>query len=324
MKTMNDVAMKAGVSITTVSHVINKTRHVSKETKETVLQAIKELNYQISKYKTNREVYIGVILADAREDYYIAMINAIESVAADYGIFIVFCDSEMDLEKEEKNIGILLKQEVGGLLLAPVETDHIPQVLQHLSIPLVLIDRQYESHKFLFVGINNFRSSYLGTQYLFEKGCKQIGFIGYSGSVYTIKQRILGYKAALGEFAQSAPSRVLSLSYHKEDSYPLIKQFIMDEALDGLVCATSSICYEVIEVLDYLDAEIQKNLKIISYDDNRWLDYLKYPVSVISQPVAEIGNAAVENLLQMIEQIYTACEIKRELLFDINIIDRIK
>lgn len=323
---MKDVALQAGVSITTVSHVINKTRHVSKETKEAVLQAIKELNYCASRHKANggKLISIGVILADAREDYYTAMIKAIESVAADYGISIIFCDSEMDSEKEEKNIVILLERDVRGLLLAPVEADHIPQILQRLSIPLVLIDRQYESHKFLFVGINNFRSSYLGTQYLFEKGCKYIGFIGYSGSVYTIKQRILGYKAALVELQESAVPQVLSLSYHKEDSYPLIKRFIGDGRFDGLVCATSSICYEVIEVLEHLAEEIQKRLKIISYDDNRWLDYLKYPVSVISQPVAEIGNAALENLLQMIGQTYSSCEVKRELLFDISIIDRIK
>ena len=134
----------------------------------------------------------------------------------------------------------------------------------------------------------------------------------------------MGYKAALVELQESAVPQVLSLSYHKEDSYPLIKRFIGDDRFDGLVCATSSICYEVIEVLEHLATEIQKRLKIISYDDNRWLDYLKYPVSVISQPVAEIGNAALENLLQMIDQTYSSCEVKRELLFDISIIDRIK
>jgi LacI family transcriptional regulator len=325
--TMEAVALKAGVSITTVSHVVNKTRHVNKETKDSVLEAIKQLNYQsskMSKSATGKYIYIGVIIADAREDYYMAMIKAIESVAADYGISIIFCDSEVDPEKEEKNITILLERNVNGLLLAPVEANHIPKLLRKASIPVILIDRQYESHNFLFVGINNFQSSYLGTNYLFAKGCKHIGFIGYSGSVYTINQRILGYKAAIVEKNQPAGSKVLSLNYNKEDSFPLIKQFIIEERLDGLVCATSTICYEVIEVLDTLAVEAQKKLKLISYDDNRWLDYLKYPVSVISQPVAEIGNAAVENLLQMIEQKNSLYDVKRELLFDISIIDRIK
>ncbi|MDR2740895.1 MAG: substrate-binding domain-containing protein [Treponema sp.] len=91
-----------------------------------------------------------------------------------------------------------------------------------------------------------------------------------------------------------------------------------------MVCATSTLCYELIEVLDTLGVEVQKRLKIITFDDNRWFDYLKYPVSVISQPVAEIGNAALENLLQMIEQKNSICNVKRELLFDAGIIDRTK
>ena len=324
--TLETVALNAGVSITTVSHVINKTRHVSKETKDAVLQAIKTLNYYPSKAKKpnsrGQTIDIGVILADAREDFYAGIIKTIESVAADYGASIIFCDSEVNPQKEEQNIAAMLERNVRGLLIAPVDADHVPQLIKTASIPIVLIDRQYESHNMLFVGINNFRSSYMGTKHLLEKGAKKIGFIGYTGPVYTIRQRILGYKAAFTE-AGGKPE-ILCLSYHREDSFPLIKNFIASLGLDGLLCATSSICYEAIEVLDTLDQEIQKKLKIINYDDNRWLDYLKYPVSVISQPIAEICNAAVENLLQQIEQFGFEKAMKRELLFDTSIIDRIK
>ena len=148
--------------------------------------------------------------------------------------------------------------------------------------------------------------------------------MGYSDSVYTIKQRIMGYKACLLDVESRPTPKVLSLSYHKEDSYPLIKRFIEEEHLNGIVCATSTICYEVIDVLTDLPLEIQEEMKIISYDDNRWLDYLKYPVSVISQPTAEIGSAALENLVQLIEQADAGYDVKRELFFEISIIDRLK
>jgi LacI family transcriptional regulator len=324
--TMETVARKAGVSITTVSHVINKTRHVNKETKDAVLQAIKALNYQFLKAEkaNNNGKFrnIGVILADAREDFFMGIIKNIESVAVDYGVSIIFCDSEANPEKEEKNITTMLERDVRGLLIAPVDADHIPNMLKINSIPVVLIDRQFEFHNFLFVGINNFRSSYEGTNYLFGKGAKNIGFIGYSGSVYTIRQRVLGYKAAIMEFGASP--RIIFLSYTKEDSYPLIKNFITEFEIDAILCATSSICYEVIEVLDTLDQEIKKRLKIICYDDNRWLDYLKYPVSVISQPIAEICNAAIDSLLKLVDQPDYEAVRKRELFFDTSIIDRIK
>lgn len=86
-------------------------------------------------------------------------------------------------------------------------------------IPVVLIDRQYEPHSYLFVGINNFNSGYLAARHLQDHGCAAIGFVGYSKTVYTIKQRIMGYSAALLERGITA-SRILTLSYHKEDSFP--------------------------------------------------------------------------------------------------------
>jgi LacI family transcriptional regulator len=326
---MEAVALKAGVSITTVSHVINKTRHVNQSTKDAVLKVIKELNYRSSKMVKNDAgngdgLCIGVILADAREDYYMAMIKAIETVAADYGVSIIFCDSEANHKKEEKNIKVLLERKVNGILLAPADADRMPKTLQSISIPVVLIDRQYESHNFLSVGINNFRSGYLGTKRLLENGCNSIGFIGYSDPVDTIRQRILGYRSAVMECKPAVAPKVLYLKYNGGDSFPLIKQFIENERFDGLVCATSTLCYELIEVFDTMDEASQKRIHIICFDDNRWFDYMKYPISVISQPVAEIGNAALENLLQLIEQTNHHCDIKRELLFDTSIIDRIK
>jgi len=322
--TMKTIAEKSGVSITTVSHVINKTRNVSRETKEAVLKTIDDLNYRGHKSrKVNKIEYIGVLIADIREDYYVSVTKAIETLASDMGISIIFCDSEDDPEKEEKNIKMLLERNVSGLIIAPIETGKMPEILEKIDIPIVLIDRQYENHDFLFVGINNPYSSYLGTKHLHEKGCCRIGFIGYSDSVYTIKQRIMGYKSYLIETDPVALPAVLSLSYHNEDSYPLIKKFINEGKIDGIVCATSAVCYEVINVISDMNREDANKIKLITYDDNKWFDYLKIPISVISQPTAEIGSAAIENLISFIEQESNRENLKRELFYDISIIDRL-
>jgi LacI family transcriptional regulator len=157
---------------------------------------------------------------------------------------------------------------------------------------------------------------------MFEKGCKKVGFIGYSDPVNTIRQRILGYKSAVMEFEEGCSPSVLYLKYNGGDSIPLIEEFLRGEQFDGMVCATSTLCYELIEVLDTLDEDLRKSIKIISFDDNRWFDYLQYPISVISQPVAEIGSAALENILQIIDQPGSFFEVKRKLSFDTVIIDR--
>lgn len=322
--TMKDIAEKAGVSITTVSHVINKTRFVRQDTRKLVLQIIQDLNYRGTKTSRKEKIeYIGVIIADIREDYYISVVKTIETIATDLGIALIFCDSEDDPEKEVKNIKMMLDRNINGLILSPIESKTIPKSLKYAQIPVVLIDRQYESHDFIFVGINNFKSSFLGAQHLLEKNCKKIGFIGYSESVYTIKQRIMGYKSFVHEKMKEGNPCILNLSYHKEDSYPLIKSFLINESIDGVICATSSICYELISVINDLDSNLKKKIKIITYDDNKWFDYLKYPVSVISQPTAEIGGSALEYLISLIEQPETGYHIKRELYFDFTIIDRL-
>lgn len=322
--TMKTIAEKAGVSITTVSHVLNKTRRVNQDTKEAVLKTLEELNYRgYNSKKVNKIEYVGVIIADIREDYYVAVTKAIETVASDMGISIIFCDSEDDAEKEEKNIKMLLDRNISGLILAPIESHKMPKILAETDIPVVLIDRQYENHDFLFIGINNFNSSFLGAQHLFEKGARKIGFIGYTESVSTIKQRIMGYKSYIMEQDEASSPAVLSLSYHKEDSVPLIREFIKNEKLDGIICATSAVCYEVISALSDMDESYQDKLRIITYDDNRWFDFLKIHISVISQPTAEIGSAAIESLINFIEQQSHKDTLKRELFFDVNIIDRL-
>lgn len=110
--------------------------------------------------------------------------KAIETVATDFGISIVFCDSEDDADKEEKNIKMLIDRKVDGLILAPIESRPIPRNLAKSRIPVVLIDRQYEPHSYLFVGINNFNSGYLAARHLQDHGCAAIGFVGYSKTDY--------------------------------------------------------------------------------------------------------------------------------------------
>ena len=128
--TLTDVAQKAGVSITTVSHVINKTRYVAPETRENVLRILDELNYRItySRARTDSPLrVVGVVIADIREDYYMLLMKAMETVASEYGIQILFCDSEDDLEKEKNNIRYLLGLPIGGIIVAPTQFVPFPE-----------------------------------------------------------------------------------------------------------------------------------------------------------------------------------------------------
>lgn len=323
--TLKDVADKSGVSITTVSHVINKTRYVKKDTREYVLKVIEELDYENYRPKSSmRKIqYIAIVIADITEDYSISIIKAIETYANDNGISVLVYDSEDDADKERKNIRTVLEKQIGGLILSPVNSEQCPKDLKNATIPVVLIDRQYTSHNKLFIGINNYESGYKAARYLFDKGCTTIGFIGYTETVYTIRQRSLGYRSCLMEVDPDAAQHVLHLNYNREDSTKLIRNFIEKSGVDGVICATSDICYYLVGGLQELHKSIPEDVKVITYDDNKWLDYLKYPISVITQPTGEIGIHAVETIIDMVRHPENQKHIHSEMLFDIGFIDRL-
>ena len=148
--TMKDIALKAGVSVTTVSHVISKTRNVAQETRELVLRTLEELDYQQAESRQSQKKpaldRIGVITADIQEDYYILLVKTIETIASENNISVLFCDSEDDEEKEARNIAMMLNKNVDGLIIAPVGFAPYPRQLKAADVPVVLVDRQYDKH----------------------------------------------------------------------------------------------------------------------------------------------------------------------------------
>lgn len=322
---LEDVAQKAGVSITTVSHVINKTRYVKRETRELVLKILEEMNYDIRKPKTrqNASKLIGVVVADITEDYYISVIKAIETYASEQSYSILLCDSEDDAEKEKRNIKNILDKEVGGLIISPVNSERYPKEIRDARIPVVFVDRKYDKHDKVFVGINNFDSGYIGTEYLASKGCRTIGFIGYPETVYTVHQRAIGYRDFLQEHLPDCPPRVLKLNYRQEDSNKLIREFVESVRPDGVLCATSDVCYQLIGSLGEMGIGIPEQIKIVTYDDNKWLDYLKFPISVITQPTSEIGFTAIDMLVRMMLHPEERRKIATEVFLKTGFIDRL-
>lgn len=175
----------------------------------------------------------------------------------------------------------------------------------------------------VFVGINNFESGVAGTRYLASKGCRNIAFIGYPDTVYTAHQRVIGYRDCLNDLLPECQPRVLTLNYRQEDSNKLIREFVAQARPDGVLCATSDVCYQLIGSLEEMGISIPEQIKIVTYDDNKWLDYLKFPVSVITQPTAEIGFTASDLLVRMILRPKDRKKIAMNVFLETGFIDRL-
>jgi len=187
--TMKEVAECARVSISTVSHVINKTRHVDKETHDRVLEAIKKLNYAPNIFarglRGKKIRVIGVIISDIRESFFAEVVKVIELTAHSEGYSVILCDSEDDPLKEQLHINALIQNGVEGLIFAPVNnsTRVYDSIIPH-KIKAIQIDRKVYGLSAGFVGINNTEITKKAMNHLFAHGFMNVGFVSYLSDKY--------------------------------------------------------------------------------------------------------------------------------------------
>ena len=178
--TMGDVAARADVSKTTVSHVINNTRHVEEDTKRRVLQAIDELDYRPSaaarSLTTNRTETIGVIVSDSSNYFFAEVLRGIEDVLRLENYALLVCNTAEILEREEHYLDILIRQRVDGIIAAATSRKWgtLSQV-EALHIPIVFVDRLFEGLNAPYVGVDNKEGAGLGASYLVGCGYTEIG-----------------------------------------------------------------------------------------------------------------------------------------------------
>ena len=323
--TMRDVASHAKVSIATVSHVINKTRHVNQETRDAVLNAIDELGYMVASPTTSRKEgnrLIGLIIADIREDFYTEIVKAAETTARENGYSLILCDAEDDEQRELFYLRMLMEQHVQGIILAPINHASPPALLKQTEIPIVLIDRCYAGEPYDFIGIDNFAAGREATLHLLRQGASRIGFIGYDDSVFTIQKRILGYLDALELSGKKDNPQILRLKYHTDRAPGKIAAMVAEHNLDGLVCGTSHACYETVAALREHHIRIPEDVRIITFDENKWFEFLPFPLSVIQQPTAEIGTLSVEFVINKIRNPQVLKRPPRKVLLNVTTISR--
>lgn len=300
--TLKTISEETGFSITTISHVINRTRNVDTKTKMAILQAVEKLGYTRKKDSNTWKNNIGLIVADIRVNYFYEIAKQIEETARYNDFNVVVCDSEENEVTEAKCIELLLKWNVRGLIIAPANVNASYPILHDKNIPVVFIDRNVNNSPFDFVGIDNMKSSYEATQYLIEKGFSSIAFFHYNEVNYTSRERKAGYSVAMREAGLYDERLLLEIDYQHKNSIRDIQDFIMEKPeLEAALCLSTNISYEVLGIRN----ELQRggnDLEIVSFDDDKWFEYLKHNVSAIRQPTGDIATVAVDIIMDKVNQ----------------------
>lgn len=306
---IKDVAARAGVSKTTVSHVINGTRYVEEETRKKVLQAIQDLHYRPSSaarsLTTKRTSTVGVVISDSSNPFFSELLLGVEEILRPQNYAVIICNTNEALEYESHYLNLLLNQRVDGIIAAATSQPWIElskAEVQHT--PVVFVDRAFEKLDGFFVGVDNKAGAYLGTQHLIQCGYRKIGILAGMDRLSTMRERQDGYCQALNDAGLPInrewiiPSP-LSVDGGREAMRRLFNQPQRPDAvfINNNLLALGALL-EMREIKDISSDEIG----IVCFDDHPWAAVSYPPLTVVRQPTREIGHVAANMLLTLIKE----------------------
>jgi len=310
---LQDIAKCLDVSTALVSFVLNdrgNEKGINKDTQQRVLDKAKELNYKPNHIarglRLGRSETIGLIVADISNKFYAKIAKRIEEVASENNYNLIICSSDENPEKEMRLIKMLHERQVDGLIISSTQKD--PAIFLQLKkeqFPFVLIDRQFNKLKANYVGVENYNGAYEATELLIRSGYDRIAFFNiFPGFLSSVKERETGYKDALkdnGIRVKSQFIKVIDFEYTKKqvrEEIQLLTQSPLN--INALLTVNNSIAVAALECMKDLNINVPDDLALVSFDEIELFSFCSPSVTSIAQPVSDIGEEAVNILLNTI------------------------
>jgi LacI family transcriptional regulator len=299
--------MAAGVSKTTVSHVINETRAVEAATRQKVLAAVDALGYRPNllarSLTTHRTGIVGMLISDSSNYFFGELIQGAQSVLLPENCGLIVCSTNDVLEREVHYLELLLAQQVDGIIAAA--TTHRWLELYRADkqhTPIVFMDRCFEDMDWPFVGVDNCHGAYLGVRHLIDAGYTTIGLLAGLEWLSTMRERQAGYERALQEAGLPlCPAWVAYSHLSIEDGRRAMAQVLAAPERPRAVFINNNLL-ALGALLGLRDAGLRcpDDMALVSFDDHPWAAVSNPPLSVVRQPTRPLGVAAAEMLLGLI------------------------
>lgn len=302
MATIKDVAREAGLTVGTVSRVLNSRGYISEATREKVYQVMKDLNYQpnevarsLSKSKTNT---IGVIVPHIVHPYFAKMISNLEKAASDKGFKILLCNSREERERELEYLEMLKSNRVAGLILcsATVKTE----TLADLGIPVITVERNAGMGT-ASVECDNYYGGVMAARHLIACDCKYIiNFGGVEKTEMPADSREVGFLDVCRQYGITGiASKSRENEYYTMDYHEYIEKIIMEHPeADGIFASSDLIAAQVLQVCAKLGIGVPEQMKLVGFDDVNVASLTTPPITTIHQPVKEMAETSVELIIK--------------------------
>ncbi|PYI66409.1 LacI family transcriptional regulator [Arthrobacter livingstonensis] len=308
MGTMADVAREAGVSISTVSHVLNETRAVSPDTRQRVLDAMVSTRFRrnalATALVTSRTHTIGLSISALQNPYFANLVHSIEKRASARGYSLVMGDSHDDEAAEAALLGTLLDRRVDGMIIAPApqsETANIPRVLND-GTPVVLIDRHADVDCDQ-VAPDNVEPTRLITRHLVERGHTHIAAVTGLAGIQSTDERIRGYESAISSADPAVRSTMVAGNSKAKDAYRAVHKIFANPSSrpTALVVLNNAMTIGSMQALKDLGLTVPGDVALACYDDFEWADVFEPQLTAIEQDVKTMGRTAVDLLIDRID-----------------------
>lgn len=309
MSTLKDVAKEAGVSVPTVSRVINNYRYVRETTRKRVLEAIEKLSYHpnivaknLKQGKTNS---IGFILPDISNSFFAMVTVGIEKVLRKNGYHLILCNTDGRHELEVDSLKLVISKKVEGIILATIGTtgELTGEIIHHLKIPVVVIDNKMKGLKTDVVLHDNIGGAQQLTSHLIAHGHKRIAFIGGPLNETSGKKRLEGYKRALIKNGLPVIKELIKIGdWRKDSGFQLTRELLnLSDKPTGIVAANTYMALGVLLALREEGLKVPKDIALVSFDDLEFVSALDPPLTTLKSLDTKIGEVAADLLLERIK-----------------------
>ncbi|MFJ3086375.1 LacI family DNA-binding transcriptional regulator [Streptomyces sp. NPDC086838] len=306
---IKEVARRAGVSVGTVSNVLNKPERVSEEAQARVHAAIDSLGFVRSEsarqLRAGRSRMLGLLVMDAGNPFFVGLGRSCEEVAAQAGLGVMVCNSAGSSTAEQSHLLLFAEQRVRGVLLAPIAMDNKPwETLRRSNIPFVVVGQQADAQEACSVAADDVLGGTLAGKHLLQAGHRRIAYVRGPGKLQQIRDRRAGLvravrEAGLGDDAVvDIPTHAMDVRAGRDAGARLIGLSPLPTAA---FCANDLLALGVMQTVFDSGIRVPDDIAVVGYDDIEFAEACLIPLTSVRHPTREIGRLAAALLLKEID-----------------------
>lgn len=324
--TLGDLAREVNVDVSTVSRALNGRPGVRPEIRQRVLEAASRMNYRPNLVArglvTGTSHALGLLVSDIRNPFFAEVARGAEDAAYQAGYDMVLCNSDLDPAKQMRYFLSLLSRRVGGIIMnsvAPIGPLDLKQMASS-QIPVVLLSRAPKEGYFSSVTCDNERGGHLAGAYLARLGHTAVAHLTGSARHSNLEERRRGFVKAMRRAAPGREPVVLGGAHDSRGGFEMTQRLLKKQAdLTAVFAGNDAIALGAARALHAAGVRIPDDISLIGFDDVEQASIMHPPLTTISQPIYEMGKAAVEILIGQINRKDRVPEHRR---FDVRLVER--